>query len=193
MCVRVRVLCICVYTYIIYTCMHICICIYIYIYTYTHTYRYIYIYIYTFDMQCAVRYWCVYMSVMQCAFPERYGCVWCVFYIWIYVCICIFIYMFYILHVYIHMNVYRCKVFSTFGDNFQKLFPKLEAKAGTSLLQRFNEKRPVSFGFELCFGLWKMSLQVGQAVYQIYTYVPEDTDVSWHSWEYTKSEYKRFV
>jgi len=38
---------------------------------------------------------------------------------------------------------------------------KLEAKARRSLLPRFSEKRPMDFGFELCFGFWKMSLQVG--------------------------------
>jgi len=41
---------------------------------------------------------------------------------------------------------------------------KLEAKARRSLLQCFSEKGSTSFGFKLCFGLWKMSLQVGQAV-----------------------------
>ena len=32
-------------------------------------------------------------------------------------------------------------------------------------MPRFSEKRPTSFGFELRFGLWKISLQVGQAVH----------------------------
>jgi len=47
---------------------------------------------------------------------------------------------------------------------FRKIFAKLEAKARRSVFQRLSENKTTSFGFELCFGLWKMPLQVGWAV-----------------------------
>jgi len=56
-------------------------------------------------------------------------------------------------------------------SSLQWHFPKLGAKARRSLLPHFSGKRPSSFGFELDFGLWKMSLQVGQAICITYVYV----------------------
>jgi len=53
---------------------------------------------------------------------------------------------------------------SHFQCHFSELEVKLKAEARMSLLPRFSEERPTSFSLELCFELWKMSLEVGQAV-----------------------------
>jgi len=43
---------------------------------------------------------------------------------------------------------------------FQSSKSKLKASASTSLFTEMWQKRPTSFGFELCFEFWKMSMQV---------------------------------
>jgi len=52
-------------------------------------------------------------------------------------------------------------------SDFQKFEAKLEARFRKSLLPHFGEKRRTRFGFEKWLSIWKMSLQVGQAVSRV--------------------------
>jgi len=63
------------------------------------------------------------------------------------------------LHMYTY--IYYIQACPTSSDIFKSSKQSLEAKICRSLLTRFSEKRRTSFGFELCFEFWKMSLQVG--------------------------------
>jgi len=51
------------------------------------------------------------------------------------------------------------------SDILKSSKPTLEAKARRSLFTETRQKRPTRFGFERCFELAKMSLEVGQAVH----------------------------
>jgi len=45
--------------------------------------------------------------------------------------------------------------------SFQKLYPKLKAKARMSLLPDLSENKPTSYGLELWFRAFQMTPQVG--------------------------------
>jgi len=53
-------------------------------------------------------------------------------------------------------SIHKLNAHTHLQCNFPKLFAKIGTKAWRSLLPRYNEKRPTSCGFELCFKPWKM-------------------------------------